>query len=346
MKSSKIELIVATIAGFVIGGCAAPRPRDDSLDAADARQKVLKTLPPAPRPPEVPPKSEVALDPEVRQKAKEQIITTSRSNDPILRANAMEAAQMALGATDAAPVVLRGLKDDKPIVRFAAAMAAGSLKLEPARPLLHALADDANEMVRIGARFALHKLGDFRRSHELEVTAVSTEPRIRATTAMALGLLGEKSALKVLRPMQKDIDPIVRLQVAEAMWRLGDEIGLETLVSASVSQFPDDQIIAVQGLAGPRDARVRPHVQGKLTTMYDEVNLVAARAMGMIGSDEGYGVAVKGAKSNDPRQRHLAALALGEIGRSDAQPILANLLDDKEPAVRLAAATAVLQLKQ
>jgi HEAT repeat protein len=74
------------------------------------------------------------------------------------------------------------------------------------------------------------------------------------------------------------------------------------------------------------------------------VSLVAARAMGMLGSGAGYGVAMKGAKSVDPRQRHLAALAFGAIGRADAQPFLAPLLKDPESDVRLAAATAILQL--
>ena len=76
-----------------------------------------------------------------------------------------------------------------------------------------------------------------------------------------------------------------------------------------------------------------------------EVALVAARAMGMIGSDAGYGVAQNNIKTPDPRKKALAALAFGQIGRSDAQPILAPLLKDHEQSVRVAAATAILQLK-
>jgi HEAT repeat protein len=50
-------------------------------------------------------------------------------------------------------------------------------------------------------------------------------------------------------------------------------------------------------------------------------------------------------KSDAPRQRFLAAIALGTIGRSDAQSSLAPLLQDEDARVRLAAATAILQLK-
>ena len=53
---------------------------------------------------------------------------------------------------------------------------------------------------------------------------------------MALGLLGEPSALKILRPMALNRNIMVFLQVAEARWRLGDEAALKDLVTASVSK--------------------------------------------------------------------------------------------------------------
>jgi HEAT repeat protein len=83
-----------------------------------------------------------------------------------------------------------------------------------------------------------------------------------------------------------------------------------------------------------------------LTADYAEVGLVAARAMGICGSDAGYTIAAQAARGRDARQRVLAAHALGAIGRSDAQGYLADLLKDKESAdVRLSAAQALLQLK-
>lgn len=334
---------------LLAGGCIVVPPQQANSEAAaeESQVKALKELPPPPAPPAVPPKTAAPVDAALRERAKNEIINLARSNDPVIRANAIEAAQNGLGATEAAPIVLAGLKDDKPVVRFAAAMAAGSLRLEPARPLLLGLADDADDMVRVGVRFALHKLGDYRRSHELEGLAVSTNPRTRATTAMALGLLGEKSALKILRTLQADPNANVRLQVIEAMWRLGDEQALEPLIATVISQYPDDQMVAILALAAPANVAVaRPYVRGKLTTPYPAVNLVAARAMGMLGSDEGYTIAVQGAGSKDPLERHLAALAFGAIGRTDAQPALARLLADAEAPVRLAAAAGILQLRE
>jgi HEAT repeat protein len=299
---------------------------------------------PAPQPPLPPPKKNVSLDPALHEEARKELFAAAESNDPVIRANAIEAMQDTLGeqATD---TIVKDLDDPEPVVRFAAAMAAGKLKLHAAYSRLEQMADDHDVNIRVAVRFALHGLGDTRRSHDFETYARYPDKSVRGNVAMALGLLGEPTALRVLRPMTSDRDATVRLQAAEAMWRLGDQDGLDTLVVGTVSEYPDDQIICLLALAQPRDSRVAGHLRSKLTAEAPEVALAAARAMGMIGSDLGYVIAQKGAKSVDARQKVLAALAFGQIGRPDAQPILAPMLKDANESVRLAAATAVLQLK-
>jgi HEAT repeat protein len=139
--------------------------------------------------------------------------------------------------------------------------------------------------------------------------------------------------------------PAVRQQAAAAMWLLGSQKGMDDLIGWTLSRFPDDQMMGLLGLAEPRNRSIIQHVRNGLTTDWPDVNLTAARAMGMLGSDEGYGIAQEGAKSSDPRQRIAAALAFGAIGRSDAQDLLKSLLHDSDPNVRVAAAGAILQLK-
>lgn len=327
--------IVLVSVGLI--GCVAPPPPKES-------RPVVLRFPAPPKPPEVAPRQNVPLDAALRARAREQIAASARSSDTVTRCQAIEAAQNGLGM-EGTEIILAGLDDPKPLVRFAAALAAGGLRLEPARPKLIVLAEDADPNVRIAVRYGLHRLGDYSRSHDLEQLSVFPDPYVRRNVVMVLGLLGEKSAVRILWPMQRDSDGAVRIQVAEALWRLGNESGLNNLAALVVSEAPDDQIIAVLALASAGDSRVRGYPRGKLTTPYDEVNLAAARALGMLGSDEGYGVAMKGVRSSDGRQRGLAALALGAIGRADAQPALSALLDDKEESVRLAASLAVLQLK-
>lgn len=303
---------------------------------------------PLPKPPKLPPpppaRVDMPIDPELRAAAEKELALAFGSNDAFIRANAVEATQRSLGAAGL-DRYLKALDDEKSVVRFAAVMAVGTLQLKPAYPKVLAMLNDESKLVCVAVRYALHRLGDTRYSHDLEVFAADASPRVRANTAMVLGLLGEPSAVKVLRPMMSDLDAATRLQVMESLYRLGDKTAQEKLVVGTVSSDPGDQILSLLALAAPRDSRVFKVLAGKLTSDYDEVTLAAARALGMIGSDEGMTVALRKVDAKDPRQRGMAALALGEIGRSDAQPALAKLLKDSEPSVRLSAATAILQLK-
>jgi len=229
-------------------------------------------------------------------------------------------------------------------VRFSACMAAGQLRLKPAYIPLLAMMHDPDGRVQVAQRFALHRLGDTRFSRDLEHFASDTDPTLRGSAAQILGLLGEHSAVKLLWPLSQDQVASVRLQASESLWRLGQEVGFESLVGYSVSKQPDEQIIALIGLASRNDPRALPFLHAQLDN-YVEVALAATRALGMLGSDEGYALAVKFATSKDPRRRSLAALAMGAIGRSDLQAKLRPMLSDPDATVRLSAATAILQLK-
>jgi HEAT repeat protein len=304
----------------------------------------MKEVPAPKPPPPVPAPVETPLDPALRESARAELRAAFDSNDPHIRANAVEAAQNTVGV-EARDMVEQALSDQAPVVRFAAAMTAGTLRLRDLHEKLWTMRNDPNTRVRIGVRYALHKLGDMRLTHDLEQTAVDPKPRVRETTAFVLGRLGEKSAIKILQRLSSDLDGGVRVAAAEAMWRLGDERGLDVLVAGVVGQYVDDTMICLRGLVGPKDRRVQEYVRGKLTDDYLSVRLQAALALGELGYDDGYTVAMQAITNPDPRERHLAALALGAIGRSDSQPALAPLLKDSEPGVRLAAATALLQLK-
>ncbi|MBC8105467.1 MAG: HEAT repeat domain-containing protein [Anaerolineae bacterium] len=328
-----ISLITA-IALLSLIGCAGGGP-----------DPMAKEIRPPKAPPSVPKPIAEPINPELRGKAKLVIEDSLKSSDPILRANSIEALQNTIGK-EGADQIMRGLNDREAVVRFASAMAAGTLQLAPAKPVLLEMAQgDGDASVRVATRYALHRMGDVRLSHDLEKFAIDTDKWVRANTAMVLGRLGEKSALNVLRTMMQDREPVVRLQVFEAMWRLGDDDGLERLIGSSISQAPDDQIIATLALAEPRNEKVSGVIYSKLVSDYPETELAAARAMGMLGSDAGYTIAMNATRDADPRRRVMAAMALGAIGRSDAQPALTRLLGDQNPNVKLAAATAILQLK-
>jgi HEAT repeat protein len=317
-------------------------------------------MPGLPTPPPPYPKAVATpIDPALQTAARAEIENDLHSSDEIIRAHALETIKD-LRLTDADPEVIAALEDRSRLVRKAAAMVIGELQIKAAADRLpNLLQTDTSasgtttgdavgaQQERMAAIFALHRLGNTQYSHELEKTAFYVQPRIRAETAFILGLIGDKSAIPILITMlQKDKDPNVKLQVGEALWRMGDERGEDALLAGTVSSYASDQMLAVYALAEPRNTIVLGHVEGLFSSDYLEVRLVTARAAGMLGEDEGYGVAMQGAASVDPRQRALAAMAFGAIGRSDAQPRLAELLKDTDPDVRLAAANALLAIGQ
>jgi HEAT repeat protein len=339
MKSLPIVFATFLIA---LGGCGG----GNGPSGAPSMAQLKGRMPPKPnQPPPVPPARDVPLDPSLASAARAELTEALRSKDASLRSNALEAMRNVPDDDVSRRAILKGLEDEEPIVRFSAAMAAGELRLADAKPMLLGMVDDPDPNVGIAVRFALHKLGITDYTHDLEKTARDPDPTVRGNTALALGLLGEKDAVgKILKVLRLDPNPAVRQQASEAMWRLGDPEAKDDLLALTVSNYADDQMLGYLALAGPRNPEVRKYVYSGLTSDYLEVSLAAARAMGLLGSDEGYGVAEKGAKSATAAQRFMAAMAFAAIGRTDAQPFLEKLLKDKDPKVRVAAAAAVLQL--
>ena len=344
-RSILSSLTVATLVLAPLAGCGGGGSNRSDLTVHPTKEQLQARIVKRPKEPDPPPpRKDEPLDPALAGAATAELTAASRAADPTVRANALEAMRDVPGDVPK-QAIQRGLEDEQALVRFAAAMAAGERQLPEARERLLSMVDDPNRNVQVAVRFALHKLGITDYSHDLEDTARADDPGVRGNTALALGLLGEKSGLKILRVLSRDADPTVRQQAYEGMWRLGDHSAVDELVALTVSTYVDDQMIGFLALAGPRDPTVRAHVRSGLTSDYIEVALVAARAMGMLGSDEGYRVAEKGARGNDARQRFLAALAFGAIGRTDTQKYLRTLVKDKDARVRVAAAAAVLQLR-
>jgi len=307
-----------------------------------------KELPPPPEPPAAPARKDEPVDAALVAAARQELTAAARSDNPLLRENAMEAARHVSDPAVQA-LVPPALDDRERVIRFRAALAAGEQRLADALPKLRQMVEQTDDdHLRTAVIFALHRLGVTDYTHDLEKTAASSDPGVRGDTAFVLGLLGEKSALRtdrsILKVLARDSDPVVRQRAWEAMWKLGDRSYVDELVGLTLSKYADDQQLALLALAAPRNGSVREAVRSALTGEHAETNLVAAQAMGMLGSDEGYGVALKGAKSGEGRQRFLAALAFGAIGRTDAQPVLRTLMKDKDPRVRVAAATAVLEI--
>lgn len=282
------------------------------------------------------------------------------ADNPSVRVAAIEALAEA-GAEECLPWIRSALLDEHPAVRFAGTIALGTLKDRVAEAKLRDLSGDADFGVRVAALYALHRLGDTSRTTELGTMLLTArEAVVRRHAAWVLGMLGEPASVKVLASAMRDADGGVRHYALEAMARLGNPEARQELAFMANSGVGAEEVFAISALAETRDKQYAELYQYKLANaLHEETKLAAARALGMIGMDQGYAEALMWTHSRPAalddaqdtpqdralRVRQLALRALGAIGKRDALPALTRSLQgEKDPRVQVAAAGAMLSI--
>ncbi len=183
----------------------------------------------------------------------------------------------------------------------------------------------------------------------------SQDPTVRGNAAMLLGMLGDKSAAAMIKDLAPTPMPcassvrvaIVRIQVAEALVRLGDDDALDAIRAGMYSQHDEVRVLSVQSLGKLDDERMI----AAMAQMVDgdepiELRLAAAAALARMGKAEASAlkVAREGADWDKPAVRAQAAFVLQLLEQPTAATRLVRLLkEDKSSLVRLAAAAAVLR---
>jgi len=281
-------------------------------------------------------------------------------HNPAVRVEAVEALA---GRTsdEGAPWVRSALLDDHAAVRFAACVAVGEARDVVAEAGVAKCLKDPNASVRVAALFARHRLGHTERSGDLAGYLLhDSDATVRRNAALVLGLLGEQGAVKVLAKGMKDSDAGVRDHSLEAMARLGNRDSRQELTFMTGAGVGSDEVFAISALAATGDNTYLETFRYKLATAtHIETRLAAARGLGLLHSDVGFETAMRALRGDQParsdpqdpvegqilRTRQLAAAALGAIGRADALPLLAELLDDsRDPRVQVSAARAILDI--
>jgi HEAT repeat protein len=282
-------------------------------------------------------------------------------HNPAVRVEAIEAMESAKNP-NVLPWIRSALLDDHPAVRFAACVAVGNARDQLAEASLEKCLSDQNTSVRVAALYARHRLGHTDQTGKI-VTYLLTDldPMVRRNAAMVLGMMGEPGAIPVLaRAVKDDAEPGVRHHALEAMARLGNAEARQELTFMSNSGVGSDEVMAIQALSATEDRRFLDTFRYKLSTAtHLETKLAAARGLGLLGSAEGYDVALQAltgphkpvADENDPpagqalRVRLLAANALGAIGKPDALDSLSKEMNNgNDPRVQIAAARAILDI--
>lgn len=283
-----------------------------------------------------------------RQKAVEQVLIAIRSQDDFLRANAVEAA--AYLPDRAQSLIHIGLADQSPVVRFAALTMVGKLRLRALAPASRQYIGDRNESVRAAAMFALQRCGERVDLTPLAGLLMSPQPSTRANVAMLMGMMEDPSAVPLLKDMAKQPlrgvstqrMALVRLQMAEAVVKLGGHETLSAIQASAFAQHEEVQVLAVLVLGRLKDHTMAPAIAAMLRQPPVELQLAAAEALARLNDFRGLDVAIQGATATLPTVRSQAAATLAQFRDPSAAAALVNLLNDPTGQVRVAAAAAVL----
>jgi len=291
----------------------------------------------------------------------EEMNTASRSDLPELRANAIEA--LMPWPDQVRIAIARGLDDDNLGVRTVALVAMGNTKNADFAEAARRLLADESPYVRAAAIYALAEVGaDVDRTPLATMLLEDPSPQVRSHAAVLLGLLEDPSASPLLReaaaarmPMAGEIEvSLMRLQIAEALVRVGDRDQIQVIRAALYPSRPGDleatalaaQILGEVGDRGSIDELIslvdRRDEQGN--PMPIEVRLVAVRSLAGLGNTRGAFVAREALESDRGVVKAQAALVLGDAGGLEDVPALAGLLRDESPRVRLAAAAGLARI--
>jgi len=293
--------------------------------------------------------------------------------DWVARAVAIEALSQTAGAK-AGPVFKEALKDKVPAVRFAAAIAIGDVRYEPAKSVLADMAKEGDDnphaepdkRVFCAVIYALHSMGDARWTKELASLLFDQQREVRANAAMVMGKMGEPSARVPLRTrLEDELDPSVQLQFVGTLAMLCDTRQAFTLEYYTKIEVLEDRLDAISAMARIRPPRAVLVLRKMLDSRQPpSVRVAAAGALAQLGhADAGlYRLCIRalekpenmlrrqrgaGAEIPDVEVRllrRLAAIALGWMNRQEAADVLHPLLRSGDGGVRVAAAMSLVRL--
>lgn len=296
----------------------------------------------------------------LRERAIAMLVQSARSDQPQVRANAVEG--LILAPESLAEVLPAALLDENLGVRSVAAVAAGRAQVLGQEQVLRGLLTDESPYVRASAIFALVRMGATVDRGPLAGFLLDGDPvGVRAHTAYLLGELGDPSAVPLLRsalraPSRRASEAerrLLDLQLSEAMIKLGDFEQLGPVRAALYPSQPSDleaTALAVQivGEVGDRASRGRLVQLAELTggdggEIPPEIQLGIAIAMAKLGTRDGWFVAEEFDDAERAVLRADSAAVYGWTRRESDLDRLGRLLDDPEPTVRVAAAAAALR---
>jgi HEAT repeat protein len=293
-------------------------------------------------------------DRDLGRRAQDLLIRAVQSDDPVVRANAIEAL-VHVAPNEGLPYFRASIDDGAPLVRFAACMAIGEIQDTASRSAVTRRLKDEKPRVRLAAAYAGYRLGD-QQLASLLVEALGDHPDedMRCDAAFLIGKCGDARAMRRLKLMeQRERGPKAIMHIKAAMAALGNRAAQDDIIRTSLESEPVAKLLALQTMVELRSPAVGEALRYRLSQEGDylEARLLAARGLGRLGSAVGYDLAIDSLRHRDKEQvdtmrvRSLAALALGAIGDSRALAELARTAENESDArTQVAACYAICEI--
>ncbi len=261
------------------------------------------------------------------------------------------------------------LRDAEPMVRSAAIYALEQAGCREALPMLVAALRDGARSVRLAVAAVLGSLGDAQTIEPLIRLVDDKDWEIRQTAVKSLGKLGDTRAFPFVAKRLDDADQEVREVAADALGRVGNETIVEKLVMTMVDAHGGVRQAAARALSriyprwetSERVQKMLPEIQSALRNRDISVQSAAASLLKRVTRKNADGSALALMTTTDQPPliaillrelladfdadvRVAAAETIGRMQLADCAEKLKTALNDAEPAVKLAAQTALAKL--
>lgn len=263
------------------------------------------------------------------------------SQEDALRSAVMRAAGLRSGEA-AVRVLVRGLSDPAPWVRYYAAQGLGRIGDEAgpdaSKQLIEKLRDPAPH-VRVAVIEALAKLRTQDAWDAVVRAATSRDADERRAGLVGVGLHRREGAASILVEAARSEDPATRLVAISALAHYNEPEALATLDAALRDSTAEVRDAALSVLADRDDeAAARILVD---TALRSQAEHPVHRALSRPGQGRVSVITSQLAKA-DPRTAPLLVAALGRMGTPSARQSLFGALSSSNPASRSAAASALV----
>jgi serine/threonine protein kinase/tetratricopeptide (TPR) repeat protein len=287
----------------------------------------------------------------LHSKALQKITAGLQDGDPMVRQQAIE--MLASGRDPRHRTLVEPLLSDPDLqVRAAAAAGLGALASRGSLPALRA-AHGKDPHVDVWIDEAALNLGDENARGSLRTFLETGDDAIRLKAALVLTDNGDATARQFIEDLarsraaaNKESADLVTLNLLSHLARRGDRTARAELLRRMAEGSETQQAAVAELVARLGEEQGKSKLSQLGNNKTSRVRLLALRILASLDDLSGFDLFIE--ILSDPKQppgeRLLAARGLGAAGDKGALPTLAPALDEANPAVRLAAAGAVLEI--